>query len=316
MNAVDAPLAAPQSVLSPASGGAALIGELTWVMVIGGTLVLLLVMALLVRGAVGTPREINARRWLIGGGLVFPTVVLAALLVQGVRVGNTLSHDPELRTMEGEVIAHRWWWELRYRDPDGGERIVLANELHLPLDCKATLLLTTGDVIHSFWVPALGGKVDVIPGQRGVLAIHASRAGVFRGQCAEYCGTQHANMGMEVVVESPREFRAWLLNQAQPAVEPASEVTRHGQRVFLDSGCGTCHTIRGTSAAGRLGPDLTHMASRRLLAAATLPNNARSLSTWIQGAQHLKPGNLMPAMPGFDDPDDLAALAAYLGSLH
>lgn len=314
MNAVEAPLAASQSVLAPASQGALLIGELTWVMVIGGTLVLLLVMGLLARGVAGKPREINARRWLIGGGLVFPTVVLSALLVQGVRVGSTLTHDPDLKTMEVEVIAHRWWWELRYGDPDGGERIVLANELHLPLDCAATLRLSTGDVIHSFWVPALGGKVDVIPGQQAVLAIHASRAGVFRGQCAEYCGTQHANMGIEVVVESPQQFRDWLLNQARPAVEPADAATHRGQQVFLEAGCGTCHTIRGTPAAGRLGPDLTHLASRRLLAAATLANDAPSLAAWIGSAQHLKPGNLMPSMP-VTSPADFPALAAYLGSL-
>jgi cytochrome c oxidase subunit 2 len=312
---VDPPIAASQSVLEPASQGAHLIGELTWVMVVGAALVLLFVMALLIRGANSRPREINVGRWLIGGGLLFPTVVLAALLIEGVRVGSTLSHDPDLKTMEIDVVAHRWWWELRYRDPQGGERIVLANELHLPLDCAATLRLTTGDVIHSFWVPALGGKVDVIPGQQGVLAIHASRAGVFRGQCAEYCGTQHSNMGLEVVVESPQQFRDWLLNQAKPAVEPADDIARRGQQVFVDSGCGTCHTIRGTTAAGRLGPDLTHMASRRLLAAATVANDAQSLAIWIQSAQHVKPGNLMPAMPTFDH-DDLPALAAYLGSLH
>jgi cytochrome c oxidase subunit 2 len=312
----DSGAAAPQSVLATASDGARLIGDLTIALTIGAVLVFLLVMVLLARGVRSRPTPVNARRWIVGGGLVFPGVVLTVLLVEGVRIGEALSHNPDLEGMEVEVIAHRWWWELRYRSPLGVEQVVLANELHLPADCAVVLNLTTQDVIHSFWVPALGGKVDMIPGHRNQLAIHATQPGRYRGQCAEYCGTQHSNMALEVVVESPEAFRTWLLNQAAPAVAAADPQRQRGQQVFVENGCSSCHTIRGIGAAGALGPDLTHLASRRMLAAATLPNNAASLIAWILDAQHLKPGNLMPSMPAPEQPEDLHALAAYLGSLH
>jgi cytochrome c oxidase subunit 2 len=217
--------------------------------------------------------------------------------------------------LDVEVIARRWWWEFRIRDPDGSGSITLANELHLPLDGTAVLTFTSNDVIHSFWVPALAGKVDVVPGAPVRLLIHATQAGRVRGQCAEYCGTQHANMGMEVVVETPDQFRNWLRNQANPAMDPADALSRHGQNVFLEGGCATCHAIRGTSAAGVLGPDLTHVASRRRIAAATLDNDPGSLMAWVHDAQHLKPGSLMPTMP-ITSGEDARALAIYLGNLH
>jgi cytochrome c oxidase subunit II len=304
-----------QSVLAPASEGARIIGDLTWALIIGAGALFLIVMVLLVRGAWSDPAPVNRRLWLVGGGLVLPGVVLTVLLAQGLRIGSALSHPADLKGLEVEVIAHRWWWELRYRNPQGQGWVVLANELHLPLDCAAVLRFASTDVIHSFWVPALAGKVDVIPGRRSQLTIHASRPGRFRGQCAEYCGTQHANMGIEVVVESPQAFRAWLMNQAQPAIAPADALARRGQQVFLEAGCGACHTIRDISA-GALGPDLTHVAGRRSIAAATLRNGPQSLIAWIHDAQHLKPGNLMPSMPVFQDSEDTRALIAYLGSLH
>jgi cytochrome c oxidase subunit 2 len=305
---------APQSALAPASEGAALISDLTLVLVIGAVAVLLLVMVLLARGWWTASAPVNPRRWLVGGGLVLPGVVLAVLLLQGVRVGDALSHPPEFDGLEVEVVARRWWWELRYRDPERGEQVVLANELHLPQDCEVVLEFSSADVIHSFWVPALAGKVDVIPGHDTRLAIHAARAGRYRGQCAEFCGTQHANMALEVVVESPAKFREWLVAQGRPAVQPATAQALRGQQVFSANGCAACHAIRGTPAAGVLGPDLTHMASRRLIASATFPNNRHSLVEWIRDAQHLKPGNLMPSMPA--EEADLDALAAYLETLH
>jgi cytochrome c oxidase subunit II len=305
---------AAQSVFEPASPGAHLIDDLTLALFAGGAVLFILVMALLLRTVWSKPSQIDVRRWLVVGGVVLPVVVLTVLLVQGLRVGAGLSHDPDLKAMEIEVIARRWWWEFRYRAPDGKGWVVLANELHLPVDCAATLTLISGDVIHSFWVPALAGKVDVIPGHRNKLVVHASRAGRFRGQCAEYCGTQHANMALEVVVESPQEFREWQLNQARPASAPTDALAQRGQQSFEQYGCATCHTIRGTTAAGSLGPDLTHVASRRLLAAATLDNDPASLAEWIRSAQHLKPGNLMPSMPV--DDDALNAIATYLAGLH
>jgi cytochrome c oxidase subunit II len=298
----------------PASAGAGAISNLTVLMIAGATLLFLLVMVLLARGAVTGPASLKPSRWLIGGGLVLPVTVLTMLLMHSLRISSALSHDPEMQGVDAQVIARRWWWEFRYRHPDGGESIVLANELHLPLNRALVLTLESHDVIHSFWVPALAGKVDAVPGVTGRLVIHATQAGRLRGQCAEYCGTQHANMGLEVVVETPEQFRVWLLHQAEPAIEPADAATRRGQQVFFEGGCATCHAIRGTSAAGVLAPDLTHVASRRRLAAATLDNDPGSLIAWVHDAQHLKPGNLMPSMP-FTNAEDARALAAYLGSL-
>jgi cytochrome c oxidase subunit 2 len=309
------PLQASQSVLAPASRGAGAIEDLSIQLFAGGALVLLLVMALLAFGAWTAPKPVNARRWIIAGGVALPGVVLAVLLLQGLRIGAALSHAPDLQGLEVEVVARRWWWELRYRDPQGGSQVVLANELHLPSDCAVVLQLVSSDVIHSFWVPALAGKVDAIPGHRNRLVVHATQPGRYRGQCAEYCGTQHANMALEAVVETPAQFRNWLLNQARPALEPGDALARRGQQVFLDGGCGSCHAIRGTAAAGALGPDLTHVASRRSLAAATLANDPAALASWIRSAQHLKSGSLMPSMPIASDAD-LRALAAYLGGLH
>lgn len=306
---------ASQSALSAASDGAERIGDLTMVMIVGVTLVFAFVMLLLARAVRNGPRAVNQKRWLVGGGLLLPGVVLSALLVEGIRVSAALSHDPEAKGLEVEVIARRWWWELRYQDAQGRGKVVLANELHLPLDCNAVLTLDSHDVIHSFWVPALAGKMDVVPGRRNRVMIHASKPGRFRGQCAEYCGTQHANMGIEVVVESPEEFRTWLLNQAQPAIEPSDPTAVRGRQVFLDAGCAACHAIRGTVASGVLGPDLTHVASRRKIASATLANDAQSLLAWIHGAQQLKPGGLMPSTTTLQQAD-LSALGAYLGSLH
>jgi cytochrome c oxidase subunit II len=306
----------PQSVLETASDGARLIGDLTIALTAGAALVLLLVMVLLTRAARSAGSPVRPQRWLIGGGVAFPGVVLAVLLLQGLQIGDALSHNPEFQGMEVDVIAHRWWWEMRYRDPQGNTQVVVANELHLPADCAVVLNLFTRDVIHSFWVPSLAGKVDMIPGHRNQLAIHATKPGRFRGQCAEYCGTQHANMGLEVVVQSPNDFRAWLLNQAAPSVAANGAQLQRGKQVFLDSSCSTCHAIRGTGATGVLGPDLTHLASRRMLAAATVHNNPASLIAWILDAQHLKAGNLMPSMPAPERSEDLHALIAYLGSLH
>lgn len=304
-----------QSVLAPGSVAAQLIGELTLGLFAGATLVLVLVMALLVRGVHSAPAEVDARRWILLGGLALPALALAAVLASGLHIGVALSHPPALQALEVEVIARRWWWELRYRDPNAAGHVVLANELHLPLDRAAVLMISSNDVIHSFWVPALGGKVDAIPGMTNHLVVHTTRAGRYRGQCAEYCGTQHAGMGLEVVVESPAQFRDWLVQQARPASDPSDELARRGLQVFLDGGCGSCHAVRGTAAAGQLGPDLTHLASRRRIAAARLDNDALSLQRWIRSAQHLKPGSLMPSLPAGGSDEDLSALAAYLEGL-
>jgi cytochrome c oxidase subunit 2 len=302
-----------QSVLHPASEGAQVMSTVAWVLFIGGALIFLAVMTLVVRAVLSAPRQIDGRRWIIGGGLVLPVVVLSALLIYGLGVGAALSHGHAENALRVHVIGKRWWWEVRYESP-GGEWIVLANELHLPVNRPVTLALTTDDVIHSFWVPALAGKIDMIPGRTNQLFVQANREGVYRGQCAEYCGSQHALMAFDIVVEAPEAFDEWLKGQQQPAREPQSASTQRGREAFFRAGCNTCHTIRGTPARGQLGPDLTHVGSRRTLGAGTLPNHPGAMAGWIAGTQAIKPASLMPSMnvlPGAE----LRDLSAYLSEL-
>ncbi len=304
----------PQSVFDTASRGAQLIGELSWVLLIGGALIFIFVMVLTVRAVWSGPQRIHADRWVLGGGVIFPVVVLTALLLYGFSIGGSLTPHENMQAMQVQVIGKRWWWEVRYTGPDGRSQVITANELHLPVGCNVDLLLTTDNVIHSFWVPALAGKVDMIPGHRNRLMIETHREGTFRGQCAEYCGDQHAQMAFEVVVTSPDAFRSWLERESQPAVEPVNDLLRTGRDAFFRGGCNVCHTIRGTPANGNLGPDLTHVGGRRTLASGILPNHRGTLAGWVADAQSLKPGSLMPSMSVYTG-DELRALAAYLESL-
>ena len=212
-----------------------------------------------------------------------------------------------------EVTGRLWWWELRYLDADGGEIARTANEMHIPVGEPVTLRLISDNVIHSFWVPQLQGKTDMIPGRVNESWIQAGEPGVYRGQCAEFCGVQHSMMAFLAIAEPAEAFDRWLARQAQPAAEPTEPSLVRGRDVFLRAGCGGCHTVRGTPAAGRTGPDLTHIAGRRTLAAATVPNTRGHLAGWISDPQHVKPGNKMPAATL--EPGDLHALIAYLESL-
>jgi cytochrome c oxidase subunit 2 len=178
---------------------------------------------------------------------------------------------------------------------------------------RVNLVARTADVIHSFWVPALNRKIDMIPGKSNRILLEADKAGRYRGQCAEFCGPQHANMSMYVIAEPPAAFRAWLAAQARPAAPPAGSQAQRGRQVFMSDQCASCHALRGTSAAGTIGPDLTHVASRETLAALAIPNTPSELRAWIRDPQHIKPGNLMPAL-GLGDAD-LAAVVAYLRGL-
>ena len=217
------------------------------------------------------------------------------------------------------ITAHMWWWEVRYRDPGAvdGRYIVAANELWIPVGRPVRVALETRDVIHSFWVPQLAGKVDMVPGRITHVTLAADRAGIFRGQCAEFCGTAHARMALHVVAASPEQFAAWRAAQALPAAPGQDEQAQRGQALFLASGCSGCHAIRGLaqSAAADRGPDLTHVASRGWLAAGTLPNDTAALRHWLAATQHLKPGARMPAFEHLA-PRDLDALAAFLAQLH
>jgi len=237
--------------------------------------------------------------------------VLVALLLHALHVGNALSVGPS-RPPDIRVTGKLWWWDVRY--PGAGEAAVLANEIYIPVGRPVEIALATDNVIHSFWVPALAGKVDMIPGRVNRLVIEASKPGTWRGQCAEYCGAQHAWMAFYVVAVPEETYRQWLVAQAAPAREPADEVLRRGREAFLREGCGACHAVRGTPAAGAQGPDLTHVGSRQSLGAGRLGNGVSALAGWIADSQHLKPGNLMPAGFNFTG-EELRAVAAYLESL-
>jgi cytochrome c oxidase subunit 2 len=216
--------------------------------------------------------------------------------------------------MRLEVIGHQWWWEVNYdNEKDPSQTFTTANEIHIPVGQPVRIAVTSTDVIHSFWVPKLTGKTDTIPGQINETWLEADKPGVYRGQCAEYCGLQHAHMGFTVVAQSPGDFHNWLENQLKPAPSPTSEQIIEGERDFVVH-CGICHTVRGTQAGGHAGPDLTHLMSRGSIAADTLPNNVAYLSGWIANPQAMKPGNLMPTLTL--SPPVLTAIRAYLLTLH
>jgi len=212
-----------------------------------------------------------------------------------------------------KVTSQQWWWTIEYENDDSSQSFQTANEIHLPVNVPVTLSLRSPDVIHSFWVPNLHGKQDLIPGRDTDIHLHPTRIGVFRGQCAEFCGAQHANMALFVIVESQRDFDRWRAGQLQSAREPSDGTTARGRDVFMTSACALCHTIRGTDAGGATGPDLTHVASRVSLAAGALNYSRGNLAAWIADPQGIKPGNHMPRV-GLP-PDDLQSIIAYLDGL-
>jgi cytochrome c oxidase subunit 2 len=302
-----------QSALHPAGPAAEAIGSLTLVLSVVAAAVLGLVMALLVAGVRQDSRPVRTGLWVVGGGIVFPTLVLSGLLSYSTRLTGALTAPPEADALPVEIDARQWWWEIRYPRNAGQAPVITANELHIPVGRSVELLLTTADVIHSFWTPRLAGKVDMVPGRVNRLALRADRPGVYRGQCAEFCGVQHARMALLVVAESAEAFQAWLEREAGMARPPSNPLLEEGLEAFLAEGCGGCHAIRGTPADGRLGPDLTHVGSRRSLGAATLDNHLGALTAWIAASQQIKPGN---AMPDFDlEGPRLRAIAAYLADL-
>jgi len=240
-----------------------------------------------------------------------PIVILTLLFVWAdvFVIDSTAAPKTGSTRLTVQVIGHQWWWEARYP----GSGVVTANEIHIPAGERVLVVATTEDIIHSFWVPELNRKIDMIPGQRNEVLLDAEHPGVYRGQCAEFCGLQHANMSFLVYADAPEAFRAWLAVQHRPAVAPSTALARRGRDVFLSEPCVDCHQIRGTSAGGQVGPDLTHVAGRHTLAANTIPNAGPDLARWIRDPQHVKPGNRMPAvrLP----PDELRAIVAYLQSL-
>lgn len=295
---------------------------MSWVLIGGATLIFAGVMGLLVlslkqraSGQSGQPdRVVSKRLWLLGGGVVFPSVVLLALLVwTTARTPGWLAQPPPGALIIG-ITAHLWWWEVRYQDPVSGGDVTLANELHLPTGRPVWLGLSSRDVIHSFWVPALAGKMDMVPGRTNHLLVQADKNGVYRGQCAEFCGEQHARMALHVVAEPPAAFDAWLAAQARPAAPPPDKPAELGRQIFLAQRCNACHTVRGVAEESRLGPDLTHVGSRLYIGAGTLANQPGQLAHWIKDTQTIKPGARMPSSNDMDAAG-LQALAAWLESL-
>jgi cytochrome c oxidase subunit 2 len=306
-----------QSALAPRGPGAAQIAQLSWVLFATGTVILLAVLVILwlaIYGSAPTRARLARPGAVVVGGIALPAVVLTGLLGYGIWLtrGSVLAPggvDP----VRIEVVGEQWWWRVAYLTSDHG-RVSSANEIRIPVGRPVEFVLSSADVIHSFWVPNLGGKVDMIPGRVTSLRVIADRAGVFRGQCAEYCGGPHALMALEVVAMPAREVEAWLAAQSTPRAAPTTATDQRGERLLLSAGCGACHTVRGTEAAGTIGPDLTHIGSRRSVGLDTLPLTAANIALFITDGQHLKPGNHMPPFRVLAE-DDLKAVASYLASL-
>jgi len=314
-----------QSTLNPHSHAATDIANLFWVMMavsFGGLALItgLLVLAWVRRGRRGfgdpdDPHPGEKPSWfvVVGMGVVFPLMVVTALFIVGnwAIVNVTQAPAASSTAMTVDAIGHQWYWEFRYP----GTKVVTADELHIPVGTRVNLVATTADVIHSFWVPELNRKIDTIPGQQNRILLYANKVGVYRGDCAEFCGLQHAHMGMLVYVQPKAKFRAWLRKQDAPAAGPTTAAARRGERVFLSgsASCSSCHTIRGTPARGTVGPDLTHVGSRTTLASLTIPNTRAELDRWLTNPQLVKPGNRMPTLSL--TPSDRQALVAYLESL-
>ena len=303
-----------QSTLAPAGREAERIAGLFWWMT-GGALVTWVVVIALAVHFTRRPAARHRRRdsiLIIGGGVVVPTLVLTVLLIYGLAMLPPAVARAPAGSLQVVVIGEQWWWRVRYLGPEG--EVVLANEVRLPVGEPVQFRLESDNVIHSFWIPSLGGKMDMIPGRVTNLTLYPTATGTFRGACAEYCGTAHALMAFYVQVLEPQEFDEWLRDQAAPAVPPASPLAALGETVFLATGCHACHTIRGTPADGEIGPDLTHVGSRLSLAAGILDNDPDAFRYWIASTDHAKPGVHMPAFGMLPDAD-LQALGAYLEGL-
>jgi cytochrome c oxidase subunit II len=309
-----------QSPLSPESPSSHDIAVLWWWMLGVAAVVFLGAVGLLLLGwfrrdRPGLPflgeRENVNTGLVLTFGMVIPVIVLVALFAVADLwlVQRTAPPARGSTAMTIRVIGHQWFWEVRYP----GTTAVTANEIHIPARTRVQVVATTADVIHSFWVPQLNRKIDMIPGRTNRVLLYANKPGVYRGQCAEFCGLEHAHMAMKVFADPPKRFHSWLANMERPAADPSSAEQRTGQRVFMSNACASCHTIRGTPARGTIGPDLTHVANRTTLAAVTIPNTARAMERWIKDPQHVKPGN---KMPGLDlSNSDFRALRAYLDHL-
>ncbi|HYX66381.1 MAG TPA: cytochrome c oxidase subunit II [Burkholderiales bacterium] len=317
----------PQNLFAPGGPQAEQLLDLWWVMIVvcGAVFLAVLISFLLAlwragRGTAATPPDLSSLERPESGARVAVTAAIAVsaaglvfLIVASFMTDRALARLAPA-DLQVDVTGHQWWWELQYNDPaEPAKNFTTANELHIPVGRTVLLRLRADDVIHSFWVPNLAGKKDLIPGRNSTLALRADRVGVYRGQCAEFCGLQHAKMAFLVVAEPPEKYEAWAAAQRKPAAEPADAQQKRGRELFVTGRCGMCHAIQGSAAGGHRAPDLTHLSSRNTIAAGLLPNTVGHLAGWILDPQGIKPGVNMPSNPM--PPDDLYALLAYLGSL-
>jgi len=314
-----------QDALSPTGIQAAHVENLWWLMFWVCTAVFVAVMIALLASVARARRaeqrdesrvsaqgERRLTRW-VAGALAVSAVLLGVLFFASIFTDRALAQLPLEDALHIEVTGYQWWWEATYDDPTPSNVFTTANELHIPVGRPVMMTLRASDVIHSLWIPNLAGKKDLIPGRTNTLALRADAPGVYRAQCAEFCGWQHANMALFVVAESPADFARWLDAQRKPAAEPTTDAMKHGRDVFEKGTCAMCHAIKGTSANAARAPDLTHVASRRSLGAGVIPNTAEHRAAWVGNAQAIKPGTNMPPQPL--PAADFDALLAYLGSL-
>jgi cytochrome c oxidase subunit 2 len=314
-----------QSALNPVADQARDISHLWWLFCIVMTVIYLLVQIFFVWGItkrapkeappvlnsdVGRERKLT---WLLGIFIGVTAIILLVFMINDFFTGQHMRKLDDPHPLRILVTGHQWWWEIQYEDDTPSNIVVTANEIHIPTGKAVQFDLQSADVIHSFWSPNFDGKKDLVPGHPTSLWFRATRTGNFFGQCAEFCGLQHAHMRFEIVVDTPERFQSWLSAQNQSAPSPANDLQKHGQQVFLNGSCILCHTISGTPARGTIGPDLSHLASRQMIAAGTLFNTRGHLGGWILDAPRIKPGTHMPQ--NNLSPSDFQALLAYLESL-
>jgi cytochrome c oxidase subunit 2 len=311
---------APLSMFSRASDASSRIANLAWFMIgLSAVIFAGVVVTMVVAARRNRRRDANAvdlsapgSRFIWWGGAVMPGVVLAAVFIAALGAMRQFSTPAPAVTIR--ITGHQWWWQADYVSSDGVPLFRTANELHLPVGQPVRLLLASSDVIHSFWVPRLQGKLDVIPGDTNDLRLEVRAPGTYSGACAEYCGRQHAHMMLTVVAESAEDYAEWAEEQARDARPPDDSVTAAGQRLFATTACADCHTIRGTTVRADSAPDLTHVGSRLSIAGGTLATNLGNIEGWIANPQALKPGARMPTLRSYTGPQ-LRALATYIASL-
>ena len=311
----------------PAGPQAAALFDLWTVMLVTCTVVFVAIVVVLAVAVWRAPRAteqtapdaaVHARKEIVliravGYAVAVSSILLFVLLFASFTADRAVATLPLDNAVHIDLIGHQFWWEARYDASDPAHTFATANELHVPVGRPVLMSLRADDVIHSFWVPSLAGKKDLIPGRESTIAFRADLAGIYRGQCAEFCGYQHAHMALLVVADAPADYERWLAAQRLPAREPSTAQELHGRDLVEHASCAMCHTISGTAAKGRRAPDLTHVGSRSSLAAGTLQNTAASRAHWIADPQYYKPGVDMPPLAAA--PTDLIAISAYLGSL-